>query len=850
MPSFAHSVAHMKNAHMREGPLRNTHLEHRTARHMYRDLIAQRGKAIRELSRWAQNIDDETVQHLLQGISELEVRSTEHERAYCAAYKLFNQSFRHVLEERQELNAFRDKVRAAAREVNDSRAKVEKQQRRLTMAAQDAPDLERRKSRAALAETAFSSRQTKLAALNEKLQQKLLQFQQSLHRHLRTAFHDLSQASMTLLQERACVEEEILKLLAMFPNVKGISEGQFVFEAFPDPVPADPIWHQGERFAQLLELERADAANTLDKEGRSFNQVVESLKAEAAAREDALSDELEKTKEYAYALERDLQSLRQQQVTNSLLQLQIGVQDASTVDDEGISQYIVRHVAMAGRAVAELLALMEKELEEEAELPSKASALSLTINATLLCAAGYAKYSKAENSLTLMPLVREIASASADFVALAVSRAPQISHFSIKTPNFSTLPLHGDPGMDDDSLPPPPPPPATMADEADALEAKTLPASGKGGPASASVRSSLFGTPTPGSASRMYLPAAAPAASSRRNSVADGRRGSFLDEPGERLRCDSGLFGFGDRPQQAKPESTTDEAWGWDAPPPPPAAVVPFSDLRDSGKRLQQLLTELASLVQNLAARDAELQGLDSRSSSELDKNVNSAHQMLEDGLHRIDKLQKESQRNDTGRLLETNQSMLKLSAELLSYLLQVIKGAQRMQVELRNCNDERALSIAEFSHKHKTWVDGFKGIAQETLEASPLLVEAICEVVKGHGKHEEMQVSVRAISAKTAQLIASSRTKNLAKGCTSKDEIVHGGSALLNTAQALLAAVRESYNLSLASVLMENYGNLSENQAKRLMMAKQVEVLRLEAELEREREKLGKLRAVLYVEG
>ena len=58
-----------------------------------------------------------------------------------------------------------------------------------------------------------------------------------------------------------------------------------------------------------------------------------------------------------------------------------------------------------------------------------------------------------------------------------------------------------------------------------------------------------------------------------------------------------------------------------------------------------------------------------------------------------------------------------------------------------------------------------------------------------------------------------------------------------------LLAAARESQDLALASVLMEDFSQLTENQCKRLTMATQVNVLKLEKDLEREREKLGRLR-------
>lgn len=54
-----------------------------------------------------------------------------------------------------------------------------------------------------------------------------------------------------------------------------------------------------------------------------------------------------------------------------------------------------------------------------------------------------------------------------------------------------------------------------------------------------------------------------------------------------------------------------------------------------------------------------------------------------------------------------------------------------------------------------------------------------------------------------------------------------------MNIGQELLAGARESQDLALASVLMEDFSELTANQCKRLTMATQVNVLKLEKELE-----------------
>ena len=65
-------------------------------------------------------------------------------------------------------------------------------------------------------------------------------------------------------------------------------------------------------------------------------------------------------------------------------------------------------------------------------------------------------------------------------------------------------------------------------------------------------------------------------------------------------------------------------------------------------------------------------------------------------------------------------------------------------------------------------------------------------------------------------------------------DQVTRNCSAVIEVGGEVLASARESQDLALASVLMEDFTELTANQAKRLTMATQVNVLKLEKELER----------------
>ncbi len=90
-----------------------------------------------------------------------------------------------------------------------------------------------------------------------------------------------------------------------------------------------------------------------------------------------------------------------------------------------------------------------------------------------------------------------------------------------------------------------------------------------------------------------------------------------------------------------------------------------------------------------------------------------------------------------------------------------------------------------------------------------------------------------RNIAASVAQLAALSRTKTMPRGDESGTVLESKSNFVIETSRSIAASSRESQDLELASVLLENYDNLSANQAKRLQMATQVNVLKLEKDLE-----------------
>jgi hypothetical protein len=94
------------------------------------------------------------------------------------------------------------------------------------------------------------------------------------------------------------------------------------------------------------------------------------------------------------------------------------------------------------------------------------------------------------------------------------------------------------------------------------------------------------------------------------------------------------------------------------------------------------------------------------------------------------------------------------------------------------------------------------------------------------------------------------------------KSKVETSSDSLVTTSHAFLTALRECNSYQLANTLIRDFSGLSENQAKKLLLSTQVEIVRLENALSKyvtqcvvfayggsERERLGKLRRFNYNE-
>lgn len=229
---------------------------------------------------------------------------------------------------------------------------------------------------------------------------------------------------------------------------------------------------------------------------------------------------------------------------------------------------------------------------------------------------------------------------------------------------------------------------------------------------------------------------------------------------------------------------------------------------------------------------------------SAIEEKVGAAQQSILDAIKLFEKLLAQSKATETGRLLEVNEQLLSTALRLQEAMRNVMNSATGMRQALEKTKGSQ--SDDEFNLKHESWFAALTTSVDAVASGNPGLMESIRCVMNRSGKHEELQVATRSITAAVAQLSALTKTKGM--GNESAQELVTKYCAsVIEIGSELLAAARESQDLALASVLMEDFTELTANQAKRLTMATQVNVLKLEKQLESEREKLGRLRKLQY---
>uniref|UniRef100_A0A8C9W1T3 Huntingtin-interacting protein 1-related protein n=1 Tax=Scleropages formosus TaxID=113540 RepID=A0A8C9W1T3_SCLFO len=216
----------------------------------------------------------------------------------------------------------------------------------------------------------------------------------------------------------------------------------------------------------------------------------------------------------------------------------------------------------------------------------------------------------------------------------------------------------------------------------------------------------------------------------------------------------------------------------------------------------------------------------------------------VETAAARIEEMLSASRAVDTGMKMEVNERILSSCTGLMQAVRELILSSKDLQRDILECG-RGAATAKEFYAKNSRWTEGLISASKAVGWGAAVMVDAAEEALRGRGGFERLMVSSREIAAGTAQLVAASKVKadrdsaNLARLQRASRGVTQAAAGVVASTKSAKTQIEERDTMDFSSMTLI--------QVKRQEMDSQVRVLELEAQLQRERERLGELRKKHY---
>ena len=216
----------------------------------------------------------------------------------------------------------------------------------------------------------------------------------------------------------------------------------------------------------------------------------------------------------------------------------------------------------------------------------------------------------------------------------------------------------------------------------------------------------------------------------------------------------------------------------------------------------------------------------------------------IDDAASAMEKLMLAARKDESKKSIDVDIKILDECNNLLEVVQRLIKEARDLQTEI-TAAESGTLNAKEFYRKNQKWSQGLISAAKDIGGGAKCLVDAADKVVSGDGKFEEIIAASQEIAGSSAQMVFASKVK--AKKGSLKLEVLSGTSKLVPEKVARVIATCKYLANTENTESQVDLMALSVHQTKRLEMEVQVKVLELENMLEKEREKLFKIRRDTY---
>lgn len=193
---------------------------------------------------------------------------------------------------------------------------------------------------------------------------------------------------------------------------------------------------------------------------------------------------------------------------------------------------------------------------------------------------------------------------------------------------------------------------------------------------------------------------------------------------------------------------------------------------------------------------------------------------------------------------VQVHDSILAAALAITGAIARLIQAATASQQEIV-AQGRGSSSTQQFYKRNNRWTEGLISAAKAVAFATTLLIQSADGVLSGSHSLEQLIVASNEVAAATAQLVAASRVKASFMSKT-QEQLELAAKAVTEACKALVRQVK-AISVRQAEEELPDYNKMAVHEFKVQEMEQQVEILKLEKELNTARRRLGAMRRAGY---
>lgn len=195
---------------------------------------------------------------------------------------------------------------------------------------------------------------------------------------------------------------------------------------------------------------------------------------------------------------------------------------------------------------------------------------------------------------------------------------------------------------------------------------------------------------------------------------------------------------------------------------------------------------------------------------------------------------------------LQLHEATIQAAQAVINAIAALIRAATDAQNEIV-AQGRGTSSRAQFYKKNNKWTEGLISAAKSVAASTNILIEKADGTLRRTASLEELIVASNNVAASTAQLVAASRVKATFMSKT-QDKLEQCSKVVTSACRNLVTQVQAILNQRQQYEESVDYAALSKHEFKTTEMEQQVEILKLENDLQASRKRLGQMRKVAYL--